>query len=373
VEGGRIRARLPVGAEPIDASARSVAGARPLRLGGRALSPGLIDLHHHGEVVLRAPDDAGEALRRESARLVRHGVTAWLPTTLAWPGPELGVRLERLAAAVTASAWPGALPLGLHLEGPWIRAEAAGAQPAAGIRPYDHDGRALLDRAEGAVRMATLAPEVAGAERLLDELERRGVVAALGHTLAGSGALDAAVARGARHVTHLFNAMGPLHQRGPGFAGLVLADDRLSCDVIADGAHVDPAWLRVASRTKGERLMLISDRIDPGDQRLAGGFGSGQIASDGRAWRLPDGRLAGSHLQLDDAVANAERWRVMNRHEALAACTLRPARLLGIEAERGTLRPGARADLALWSPAGELLASWVEGRLVYRAPAAPPL
>jgi N-acetylglucosamine-6-phosphate deacetylase len=134
---------------------------------------------------------------------------------------------------------------------------------------------------------------------------------------------------------------------------------------------VHPDWLRTAARAKRERLLLITDRVAlPGGARAGAAFGA-SIESDGSAWRLPDGRLAASHLHLDEAVRNCERWRVMTRPEAIAACTLRPARVLGLERERGSLRPGARADLVLWSEAGEVLATWVEGRLVHRAAGAP--
>jgi N-acetylglucosamine-6-phosphate deacetylase len=357
LEGGRIAARLP-------ADAQGPGDAQRLDLAGAPLSPGLLDLHHHGEGVLRPAHDAAVALGAASASLVRHGVTGFLPTTLAWPAPELAARVEALAAALDGGAWPGAEPLGIHLEGPWIRADAAGAQPVPGIRTVDRsEARALLDRAGGLVRMVTLAPEVEGSALLLGELGRRGVVAALGHTLATPAQLDAAAAAGARHVTHLFNAMGALHQRGPGVAASLLADDRLSCDLIADGAHVHPDWLRIAARVKGERWMLITDRIDPPGGAAAVWAEGSALSSDGVAWRLPDGRLAGSHLALHDAVRNCVDWRVaMTRLDALRACTLAPARLLGIESERGTLRVGARADLVQWSDAGDPVATWIAGR-----------
>lgn len=357
LDGGRIAARLSAGAPGPD-------DARRLDLAGAALSPGLLDLHHHGEAVLRPAHDAAAALTAASASLLRHGVTGFLPTTLAWPAPELASRVEALAAALAEAVWPGAVPLGLHLEGPWIRAEAAGAQPLPGIRPADRaEACALLDRAGGLVRMVTLAPEIEGSAMLLGELGRRGIVAALGHTLATPAQLDAAAAAGARHVTHLFNAMGSLHQRGPGVAASLLADDRLSCDLIADGAHVHPDWLRIAARVKGQRWMLITDRIDPPDAAAPVWAEGGTLASDGTAWRLPDGRLAGSHLALHDAIRNCVEWRVaMTQLDALRACTLAPARLLGIESERGTLRVGARADLVQWSAAGDPIATWIAGR-----------
>ena len=373
IEDGRIAARLgPDHPAP--------AGAVAIPLGGARLAPGFVDVHFHGELAACEVDDAAGALRRASASLARHGVTAFLATTVAWPAPELRSRIERLALALAEGAWPGAVPIGLHLEGPWIRPEAAGAQPPDGIRPYDpREGAAIFDRVGSFLRLVTLAPELPGARRLEADLARRGVAIAVGHTLASGEDLHASVANGACHATHLFNAMGSTrhrdaasHPHADGFAGLVLADDRLGCDVIADGAHVHRDWLRLAARTKRERLALISDRLDLPETAAAAPawLGAERLRSDGVAWRLPDGRLAGSLLTLDAAIRNVERWRVMSAPEAIAACTLRPARLIGAERERGTLRVGARADLVAVSAAGEVIATWVGGREVFRAGAA---
>ena len=370
IEDGRIAAR--VGSRdpaPADAQAISLAGAR--------LAPGFIDVHIHGEIAACAVDDATSALRRASALLARHGVTAFLATTVAWPASELRVRMEGLASALAETQWPGAVPIGIHLEGPWIRPEAAGAQPLDGIRPYDPaEGAAIFDRAGAALRLVTLAPELPGARRLEADLARRGIAIAVGHTLAKDADLQASVANGACHATHLFNAMGSRGHRdatsdphADGFAGLVLEEERIGYDVIADGAHVHPDWLRLAARSKPDRMMLISDRIDlpVTASSTPAWLGADRLTSDGVAWRLPDGRLAGSLLTLDAAIRNVERWNLMSSCEAIAACTLRPARLIGAERDRGTLRVGARADLVALSETGDVLATWVGGREVFHA------
>jgi N-acetylglucosamine-6-phosphate deacetylase len=339
IEGDRILARVcGDGAAPKD--------ALRIDLGGALLAPGLIDVHFHGSLLFVAPDQLEAALQEASASLLRHGVTGFLVTTVAWRRAELAARVTRLSQILTRSDWPGARPLGLHLEGPWIRPEAAGAQPRGGIRPYDpEEGADLLCRAGGLVRMVTLAPEVPGVEALLEELARRGTLAAVGHTLAGADDLRRAIARGARHVTHLFNAMGPLHQRVSGVAAGALSDDRLSCDLICDGVHVDPDWVRIAARVKGEGLLLISDRVDPPAGVHAPSFGAGVVTDDGKVLRLPDGRLAGSRLGLDQALLNLQQWGGLPLEQAVAACSLRPARLLGMEGERGTLRATAFGDV----------------------------
>jgi N-acetylglucosamine-6-phosphate deacetylase len=366
IEAGRIAARLAPGAAP-------PGDARVVDLGGRDLAPGLIDLHFHGTAIFAAPGAVGAALADASRHLLASGVTAFLPTTVAWPEAELSRQLDSWCEAVTALHEPadGAAVLGLHLEGPWIRSEAAGAQPRAGIRPYRPADAELFERAGGLVRMVTLAPEAEGAEALLAELTRRGVVAALGHTLADAATCEGAVARGAQHATHLFNAMGPLHHRAPGLAGTALGDDRLSCDLICDGVHVAPAVVRLAARAKGARLALITDNVEiprfSDRENAFANFGAGAVHDDGVALRLADGTLAGSRLRLDEACANAVGFGAFDRLAALRAATLVPARLLGVEASRGTLRAGARADLVVLDAGGRSAETWLAGRLVHRA------
>lgn len=359
IEAGRIHTVLPAGStDTVDAERVDLAGS--------FLAPGFVDLHHHGGFIFAEPTASAARIRASSASSARHGTTAFLPTTVAWARSELSERVTELVRVLgDGSSWPGAVPVGLHLEGPWINAVAAGAQPADGIRSFDPaEGDDLLSRADGMVRMVTLAPEIAGAELLQQRLGRAGVVMALGHSAASAEQSARAVDRGARHVTHLFNAMGALHHREPGLAGAALTDDRLTCDLICDGDHVAPRMVALAARAKPQRLLLITDRIDP----PAGGhpsFGSGALHDDGTAIRLEDGRLAGSRLGLDEAVRNAQRFASWSLHEAVAACTLRPARVLGMEGTRGTLRPGATADLVVLDAEAAVRETWVAGRRVF--------
>ena len=170
-------------------------------------------------------------------------------------------------------------------------------------------------------------------------------------------------------MTHLFNAMGSFHHRDPGLPGAALIDERLTCDLVCDGAHVAPAAVRLARRCLGRRLLLVTDRIDldgaPGRASGTASFGSGLLRSDGVAVRLSDGRLAASQLTLDRAIANLREFAGAPLLEAIAACTIRPARLLGMERELGSLRRGARADLVVLGGDGEVHETWVSGRRVW--------
>ena len=362
--GGRIEARLVPGVPPPP-------DAKRVPLPGLSLAPGFLDVHYHGSLIFTPPSGAVAALSRTARELLATGVTGFLPTTVTWPAPELEayVLAWAQAAAALAESADGAAVLGLHLEGPWIRPEAAGAQPKAGIRPFRAADAALFDRTAGLARLVTLAPEAEGADALLAALAQRGIAAALGHSLADAETCERAVANGARHVTHLFNAMGAFHHRRPGLIGTALADDRLSCDLICDGVHVHPAAVRMAARAKGDLLTLTTDNVaipNQSQNASAFSFGAGAVHDDGTALRLADGTLAGSRLTLDRALANAEMFGALDRLGAVRALTLAPARLLGIERERGTLRPGARADFALLDARGAVAETWLAGRCVYR-------
>lgn len=342
-------------------------GAHPIDLAGLAVAPGFLDLHHHGRVVFSDAAGLDRALAHDAASLARQGTTGFLVTTVSLSPEALAQVVGRLAELVSAApSQTGASPLGIHLEGPWINPDAAGAHCPRGIRAFEEsEGERIWAGAGGRIRMVTLAPELPGAARLLARIEDAGAIASLGHSLAPAELVTQSVTRGARHVTHLFNAMGPLHHRQPGLAGAALADDRLSCDLICDGAHVDPLMTRVAARVKGPGLILITDRLDPPSG--AQGTLATDLQDDGVAYRLEGGRLAGSRLDLARAVANARSLAGMTRIEAVAACTLRPARLLGLEAERGTLRAGARADLVILDASDRVVETWIGGERVYRA------
>jgi N-acetylglucosamine-6-phosphate deacetylase len=364
LEKGRILAKLPLGSPlPTDAT--------PVELAGLALAPGFVDLHHHGRVIFSDAGGIAAALLHDAAFLARHGTTSFLATTVSLESAALAELTAELAAKMANWGSPpgAATPIGIHLEGPWINAAAAGAHAPTGVRDFvPAEGDEILARGAGAIRMVTLAPELPGASLLLERLARSGAVAALGHSLATPELVTQSIAQGARHVTHLFNAMGPLHHRAPGLAGIALAETRLSCDLICDGIHVDRQMLTVAARCKGDGLVLITDRLDP-PQMQAGPLAADRLLDDGAALRLPDGRLAGSRLDLATAVANARRLAGMTRIDAVAACTLRPARVIGVEAERGTFRRGARADLVVLDPEDRVVETWIAGECAYRAAA----
>ncbi len=345
-------------------SPTAAAGAGVLPANGLLVAPGLLDLQVNGAGgvdVTATPDRLGEVGRE----LVRHGVTAWLPTVVT---SRAETRLAASAALAAAHARPdpgAAAPLGLHLEGPLLAEARKGAHSARWLRT---PGTAEEVAPPGTV-LVTLAPELPGAVPLVAQLAADGVVVSLGHSEATAEQALAAVDAGARTVTHLFNAMSGVAGRVPGLAGVALGDPRLVVGVIADGHHLDPHVLRLAWQALGpERFWAVSDTtaalgVGDGPNRL----GELEVTVADGAVRLADGTLAGSASSLADCLGVLRATTGCSTAEAVGAATTVPARILG-DTSRGHLRPGARGDLALLDPATlQCVATVVAGRVVHDA------
>jgi N-acetylglucosamine-6-phosphate deacetylase len=342
---------------------RRLPAERTIDAAGLRVVPGLIDLHVHGAVGSDVMDATPQALRSMEDFFLRHGVTAYLPTTMTASPPAL---LAALTNVANAPASTGAQRLGVHLEGPYVAAGQRGAQPGAWLRPPDP---LEYERwfASGAVRLITLAPELPGALELIESAARHGVHTSAGHTEASYEQVRTAVDRGLRHATHTFNAMSALRHREPGAVGAVLTDDRVYAEVIADGVHVHPAVVSLVVRAKGvERVTLVTDAMRA--TGLADGaydLGGQTIdVRDGVA-RTASGALAGSTLTLNTAVHHAQRFGQLSPNQALAMATRVPAEALGLAGHKGVLRPGADADIVLVDDDWHVHAAIVGGVLAF--------
>jgi N-acetylglucosamine-6-phosphate deacetylase len=299
------------------------------------------------------------------AALPRHGVTAFLPTLVS---PSFDV-VDRASAALLAGApdgYEGAVPLGWHVEGPFLNPARAGAHDPACLRPPDPAPVARWSPETG-IRMVTLAPELPGAIDLVRSLSDRGVVVSIGHTEATGKQAVAAFDAGAEGVTHLFNAM-PKDHLGPGVVAAALADPRVTVGLIPDGLHVEPDRVAlVLQRVGPERLAIVTDAIaalgmPPGRHRLA----NLDVEVDADSARLPGGVLAGSVLALDEGVRNLARFTGVTPEQALAAATSVPARLLGLPA-RAALAPGSVGDVTLFDIDFMPVLTIVGGRVAFDA------
>ncbi|HEX2843854.1 MAG TPA: amidohydrolase family protein, partial [Candidatus Limnocylindria bacterium] len=263
-------------------------------------------------------------------------------------------------------AGSGAVPLGLHVEGPFLSPRRNGAHDPALLREPDLEELRRWSDGDG-LRILTIAPELPRALDAISALAEAGVVVSVGHTDADATTATAAVEAGARYATHLLNAMPPLGHRNPGAAGALLADERVTVGIIVDGWHLDPLIVRTIARAAPGRLSLVSDAIaavglTEGRHRLA----ALDVEVRNGAARLPDGTLAGSVVMLDDCVRNVASITGSARL-AVEAVTATPARLLRLEDGRGHLRVGGRADIVLLDAELGVRATLVGGELVHGA------
>jgi len=359
VEGGRI-ARIGRGVPPPESAVEST------DLQGQALLPGLVDLHAHGALGHDTMDATPEALREMARFYARHGVTGFLATTMSSPPLPILAALRNVAEVMHAPT-RGAALLGAHAEGPHLDVERRGCQDPAHMRPADPDEyRRWFET--GAVALLTLAPEIPGSQEIIRYAVEHGAVVAAGHTRASYEQMCRAVELGLTQVTHLFNAMDPLHHRQPGAVGAALSLDALSCQLIADNVHIHPAVLKLAVRAKGvERIILITDAM-AGAGMPDGQYGLGGLAVSVRQGvaRTADGALAGSTLTLERGLANVIADTGLSLQQALPMATLNPARALGLDARKGSIAVGKDADLIVVDAELNVVLTMVAGQVIHR-------
>jgi N-acetylglucosamine-6-phosphate deacetylase len=324
---------------------------------GGLIAPGLVDLQVNGghgvEVV-----DGLDALATVDALQLRSGVTSYLPTIITTDDATALRAAEQIGELVDDKDSPVA---GVHLEGPFLNPMHRGVHraellrlPVDGIPPYcDHP----------AVRLVTLAPELPGALELIERLTDRGVAVSLGHTGADSATAEAAAARGARLVTHLFNGMGALHHRSVGLALWALVSDEVHPCLVADGWHVAPAALELARRAATDRVVLVSD-ASVAAGAVTGSYQQAGVAVHRRADGSvtdEEGTLAGGGTTLDHCLRQWERFTGANLAAAITAASVRPAEAVGLDSGLMTGRP---ADLVLLDDGGRVQRVMRRGRWI---------
>lgn len=320
-------------------------GLRPADARHAVLVPGFVDVHVHGGAGGAYPAGDVAQAHRAIAFHRAHGTTTTVASLVAAAPDELRRSVDVLAELVVDGELAG-----VHLEGPWLAAGRCGAHDPAQLRDPDP---AELDKllATGVVAMVTLAPERDGALEAIRRVVDAGAVAAIGHTDADYARTRAAIAAGARHGTHLFNAMAPLHHREPGPAAALLDDDRVTVELITDGLHVHPALWELAVRTAGvDRVAAVTDAMAAaGMPDGAYQLGHLDVEVVDRVARLAGGgAIAGSTATMDvlfrNIVAHAAVPHAEALRRAVAMTASTPARALG-RADVGALEPGRRADL----------------------------
>jgi N-acetylglucosamine-6-phosphate deacetylase len=298
--------------------------------------------------------------------LASRGVGHYLPTTVTAPVEETLRALERIAGAIEAASGRSgegrAVPIGIHLEGPFISHIKRGVHAADEILAPDI---ALFDRfqeaARGHIRLMTAAPEMPGALGLIEHATARGVRVSLGHTNALAAEAKAGIAKGATSATHTFNAMRAMDHREPGVVGVVLTDPEIFAELICDGIHVAPEMVEIFLRSKGlDRAILVTDGMSAtgmGDGRYKLGSFDVEVRG-GRA--TARGVLAGSVLTLDQGVANFASFTQTDFADVTRAVTRNPARMLGLE-ERFAIGVGRAANFNRFAAGGRLVETMLNG------------
>jgi N-acetylglucosamine-6-phosphate deacetylase len=359
------------------ASSNPPAADSQIDLRGLTVFPGFVDVHLHGAVGVDTMDATAADLERVSQFLATRGVTGWLPTLVPASDADYARAIEAIAAAMKAQRQvegersAGARILGVHYEGPFVNSTQCGALHTQFFRSFsaasDLDDLPTLDD-ERARHLITMAPEIDGGVELVGELGRRGWIVSVGHTRATVAQLDQAFAAGARHLTHFMNAMAPLHHRAPGPVTWGLMRDDVTCDLIADGIHLDRDTLRLLLKLKGAHgLALISDAV------AAAGMGDGDYQIWGETITVKSGRtsnaqgtIAGSVITMQDAADMMLSVGASQIDVARMAAT-NPARLLRIDQDCGAIEAGKLANLTVMDAERNVVLTVIEGEIVFDA------
>ncbi|MBR6712024.1 MAG: N-acetylglucosamine-6-phosphate deacetylase [Selenomonadaceae bacterium] len=338
--------------EPVD-------GAELIDAAGAYVSPGFINVHIHGAAGVDTMDDDIDALKTLADFLPSTGVTSFLPTTMTMPLENIYRALQRIRDGKNFSS--GARILGAHLEGPFISKKFKGAQAEENILPADFD--AIKDFAD-VIKIITVAPEEVGLEFIARCLEKN-IVVSIGHSAATYEVALAAIAHGANHITHLFNAQTGLHHRRPGVVGAAL-DSSATVELIADNVHVHPAAQRFVAKAKlRNEIILITDSfracgIGEGLSELGGQkvFVKGNLAT------LEDGTIAGSVATMNDVLKNFCANTGFDVAAGVELVTKNPAVKLGLFDRLGSLEVGKAADIVLFDDTFNIKKTFVSGQAV---------
>ncbi len=311
------------------------------------VSPGFIDCHIHGE-----PKDIffNEA---------RYGTTAFLVAQSCAPLEFIYERAEKIKLFIEKNSF-GRNVLGLRLEGPYINKERAGAQNRLYIRKPDlRELAQILRGCKGLLKIMTIAPELKGTKPLLKILCKNGIIPSIGHSDATYEDATMGIDAGIRHATHTFNASRALDRRSPGVIGAILLDDRVTAEIILDLVHVHRALFSLLAKIKKkDDVIITTDSIVSEPHQ-----GSARI---GGAYRFEDGRLAGSALNMIEALNNAVTKCNLALVEAMRMITLNPAKLLGVGDKKGSLEAGKDADIVIFDKYFDVKVTLIRGEIAYR-------
>lgn len=331
--------------------------------------PGLIDIHIHGVNGADVMDATSNALVTMSSALPREGTTSFLATTMTQSPEAIENALLNTGNYIQNQKFPGkAEILGIHLEGPYVNKDKAGAQPVEFIVDSSIEQfKKWNNLAKQTIRIVTLAPEQPGGMDMVKYLNENGIIASIGHSDATYEDVSHAIEAGAKQVTHLFNQMRGLHHREPGVVGAALLREELTAEIIADGVHVRPEMVKLAYQQKGQKeLILITDAMRA--KCLKNGVydlgGQAVTVEEGKAV-LQDGTLAGSILKLGHAMKNMMDFTGCSLENTIQMASVNPAKQLNVFDRKGSITVGKDADIVLLDEHFEVAMTFCRGTLAY--------
>lgn len=329
--------------------------------------PGFIDIHTHGAYDFDTNDGEPEGLRNWLRRIPEEGVTAILPTTVTQM-PDVLKKAVANVAAVAAEGYEGAEMLGIHFEGPYLDMEYKGAQPPEAIAKARVDQfKEYQEAARGMIKYITLAPEHDEDLTLTRYCSGTGVVVSMGHSSATYEQAMLGIANGATSMTHVYNGMSPYHHRKPGLVGAAFRVRDIYGEIICDGCHSHLAALNNFFTAKGrDYSIMISDSLrakhcPPGGSYQLGGHDI-EIGEDGLARLKGTDTIAGSTLYMNRGLKILVEQAMIPFDAALNACTINPARCLGVDHRKGRLAAGCDADLVVLDDSYQVVQTWCRGK-----------
>ncbi|MDZ5710690.1 N-acetylglucosamine-6-phosphate deacetylase [Jeotgalibacillus haloalkalitolerans] len=313
--------------------------------------PGFIDIHIHGAGGADVMDSTPEALLKIADTLPSEGTTSFLATTMTQRPEAVNAAVLNAAQYYQQQKAQGQSELlGIHLEGPFISTEKAGAQPLEFIIPPSVElFNKWCEASNDLIRVVTLAPETDEGLSFVKELQTRNIIVSLGHSNASEEVVLKAIEAGASHVTHLYNQMSSFQHREPGMVGIALTNQQLHAELIADFIHSHQSAVQLAIRSKGiDHVILITDAMRA--KGLKDGvyeLGGQKVTVKGMEARLADGTLAGSVLTMDQAFRHVKKLLGLKDSEMIALTSANAARTLGIFDHKGSITEGKDADFVL--------------------------
>ncbi len=329
---------------------------------GAYIAPGFMDTHIHGIEGWGTDDFSPQSILKMSEVLPKYGVTSFIPTLYSAPKEQL---IKGIRAVVEAMGQEkGAKILGIHLEGPFISPDRLGVQTPESLSPVSIDlMNELLDAAEGHIINMTVAPELKNMRELALYCVSKGIVLQAGHTNATYEQMVEGMQARILHVTHLFNAMSRMHHRDPGAVGAVFIHPELSCEIIADGIHINPNIIKFLLQCKPlDKLVLVTDSLKPTKQKTLPLIANGEeVYLDKCFLRKSDDVIAGSALTMIDGVKNLVSFG-LNLEQAIRMAAANPAVIMRQE-HLGLIAPGYDADLVVFDKKFNTLYTIINGKL----------